>query len=75
MVSRLEEAFCADARHSQWDIPALINEARAPEGFPLINLGAWNGDPIVIQAIKEKIDTKQEGSPESMIFRMQSGGK
>ncbi|MGD9048354.1 MAG: hypothetical protein PVF77_09890 [Anaerolineae bacterium] len=65
MVSRLEEAFCADAMHSQWDIPALINEARVHERFPLINLGAWNDDPIVIQAIKEKIDTKREGPPES----------
>ena len=31
-------------------------EAEYPEGFPIINLGAWNDDPIVIQAIKEKID-------------------
>jgi sirohydrochlorin ferrochelatase len=51
-------AISADAMHSQWDIPALVNEAKVPEGFPLINLGAWNDDPIVIQAIKEKIDTR-----------------
>lgn len=51
-------AISADAIHSQWDIPALVNEARVPEGFPLINLGAWNDDPIVIQAIKEKIDAQ-----------------
>ena len=31
------------------------------EWFPLINLGAWNDDPIVIQAIKEKIDAQLEG--------------
>jgi serine/threonine protein kinase len=43
-------------------IPALVNEARVPEGFPLINLGAWNDDPIVIEAIKEKIDSKR-GEP------------
>jgi hypothetical protein len=42
--------------HSQYDIPALVNEARVPDTIPLINLGAWNDDPIVIQAIKEKID-------------------
>lgn len=53
-------AISADAMHSQWDIPTLVNEARVPEGFPLINLGAWNDDPIVIQAIKEKIDAKME---------------
>jgi hypothetical protein len=51
-------AISADAIHSQWDVPALVNEAKVPEGFPLVNLGAWNDDPIVIRAIKEKIDTK-----------------
>ena len=49
-------AISADAMHSQYDIPALVNEARVPDTIPLINLGAWNNDPIVIQAIKEKID-------------------
>ena len=38
----------------QYDIPALVHKARVPEGYLLINLGAWNNDPIVIQAIKEK---------------------
>jgi len=51
-------AISADAMHSQWDIPTLVNKSRVPEGYPLINLGAWNDDPIVIQAIKEKIDAK-----------------
>lgn len=46
----------ADAIHSQYDIPTLVHEAKFPEGFPVINLGAWNDNPIVIQAIKEKID-------------------
>ena len=49
-------AISADAIHSQYDIPALVYKAEYPEGFPVINLGAWNDDPIVIQAIKEKID-------------------
>jgi protoheme ferro-lyase len=49
-------AMSADAMHSQYDIPELVHEADYPEGFPIINLGAWNDDPIVIQAIKEKID-------------------
>ena len=53
-------AISADAIHSQYDIPALVNEAQVPDGFPLINLGAWNDDPIVIQAIKEKIDAQME---------------
>jgi protoheme ferro-lyase len=49
-------AISADAIHSQYDIPDLVHEAKVPEGFPIINLGAWNDDPIVIKAIKEKID-------------------
>lgn len=49
-------AISADSIHSQYDIPELIHEAEIPEGFPIINLGAWNDDPIVISAIKEKID-------------------
>ena len=53
-------AISADAMHSQYDIPALVEEADVPEGYPLINLGAWNDDPIVIAAIKAKIDTLME---------------
>ncbi len=49
-------AISADAIHSQYDIPDLVYEADFPEGFPVLNMGAWNDDPIVIQAIKEKID-------------------
>jgi len=49
-------AISADAIHSQYDNPELVHEADFPEGFPVINLGAWNDDPIIIQAIKEKID-------------------
>jgi sirohydrochlorin ferrochelatase len=53
-------AISADAIHSQYDVPALVEEARVPDGLPLINLGAWNDDPIVIEAIKEKIDVKRQ---------------
>lgn len=49
-------AISADSIHSQYDIPELVQKARLPQGFPVINLGAWNDDPLVIQAIKEKID-------------------
>jgi sirohydrochlorin ferrochelatase len=49
-------AISADSIHSQYDIPELISKARVPAEFPMVNLGAWNDDPIVIQAIKEKID-------------------
>ncbi len=53
-------AISADAMHSQYDNPELVYEVEFPEGFPVINLGAWNDDPIVIQAIKEKIDPFME---------------
>jgi sirohydrochlorin ferrochelatase len=53
-------AISADAIHSQYDIPELIHKAALPEDFPVINLGAWNNDPIVIRAIKEKIDPFME---------------
>jgi len=35
-----------------------------PAGFPLVNLGAWNDDPLVIQAIKERVDRQMaSGGP------------
>lgn len=49
-------AISADAIHSQYDTPALVAKARTPEGMSTVNLGAWNDEPLVIQAIKEKID-------------------
>jgi protoheme ferro-lyase len=53
-------AISADAIHSQYDVPDLIHEARVPDGLPLINCGAWNDDPLVIRAIKEKTDAQLE---------------
>jgi protoheme ferro-lyase len=49
-------AISADSIHSQYDIPADIQKAKLPADVQTINLGGWNDDPIVIQAIKEKID-------------------
>jgi hypothetical protein len=49
-------AISADAIHSQYDVPDLVREADFPPDFPAVNLGAWNNHPLVIQAIKEKID-------------------
>ena len=48
-------AISADAIHSQYDVPWLVNEANVPEEVELVNLGAWNDHPLVIRAIKEKI--------------------
>jgi len=57
-VMYFSAAISADALHSQYDVPELVNQARVRDGFSLMNLGAWNDDPIVIQAIKEKIDAR-----------------
>lgn len=49
-------AISADSMHSQYDVPHLVSRARIPRDFPVVNLGAWNDDPLVIRAIKEKIE-------------------
>jgi protoheme ferro-lyase len=49
-------AISADAIHSQYDTPDLVAGAYLPAAVARVNLGAWNDDPLVIQAIKEKID-------------------
>lgn len=46
----------ADAIHSQYDIPQLVYKAEIPKDIDLIDLGAWNNHPMVIEAIKECID-------------------
>jgi sirohydrochlorin ferrochelatase len=56
-------AISADGIHSQWDVPALVNKAEVSPDIALVNLGAWNNDPLVIQAIKEKIDRLMHGEP------------
>jgi protoheme ferro-lyase len=53
-------AISAESIHSQYDIPELVYEADVPEEVSIVNLGAWNDDPVVIQAIKEKIDALME---------------
>lgn len=53
-------AISADSIHSQYDVPELIHEAQIPEGFPVINMGAWNDHPLAIQAIKELVLNQME---------------
>ena len=49
-------AISADSIHSMCDLPELIAKCKIPKDVEVINLGAWNDDPLVIDAIKEKID-------------------
>jgi len=58
-------AISADSIHSQFDVPDLVEKAHAPDSVRTVNLGAWNDDPIVIAAIKEKIDA-QMAAPKAL---------
>lgn len=49
-------AISADSMHSQYDNPELVERARVPGHIRIANLGAWNDDPLVIAAIKERVD-------------------
>lgn len=58
-------AISADSIHSQYDIPELVQRARHPKGFQIVNLGAWNDDPQVIRAIQLKICAVAERHPQA----------
>jgi len=49
-------AISADGIHSQSDIPELVEKAKASKQVEVIDLGAWNDHPLVIKAIREKIE-------------------
>lgn len=49
-------AISAEAIHSQSDIPEMVHEYPFPPGMEVVNMGAWNAYPLVIKAIKERID-------------------
>ncbi len=49
-------SISASSLHSLYDIPEAVMHSGLPEGVEVINLGAWDDDPIVIRAIKERVD-------------------
>ncbi len=53
-------SISADSIHSQYDIPELIKQAKVHKNVKLINMGAWNNHPLVIKAIKERIEEQLE---------------
>jgi len=50
-------AISAASIHSEADVPELVEQAEISTAIELVNLGAWNDDPLVIAAIQHKIDT------------------
>jgi hypothetical protein len=49
-------SISADAIHSQCDIPDLVYADKVPDDVKLVNMGAWDNNPLTIRAIKERID-------------------
>ena len=48
-------SISASSLHSLYDIPEAVIESGLPECVEVVNLGAWDDDPLVIQAIKERV--------------------
>jgi len=48
-------SISASSLHSLYDIPEAVVAAGLPKGVEVVNLGAWDDDPLVIQAIKERV--------------------
>jgi protoheme ferro-lyase len=48
-------SISASSLHSLYDIPEAVRAAGLPAGVEVVNLGAWDDDPLVIQAILENL--------------------
>ncbi len=48
-------SISAPSIHSEYDVPAEVERAKLPDDIQVINLGAWGYDPLVLQAIREKL--------------------
>ncbi|OGD58935.1 hypothetical protein A3K78_07685 [Candidatus Bathyarchaeota archaeon RBG_13_52_12] len=49
-------SISAGAIHSQCDVPDLVYAAKVPDDVKLVNMGAWDNNPLTIMAILERID-------------------
>jgi protoheme ferro-lyase len=52
-------SISASSLHSLYDIPHAVVEAGLPRAVEVVNLGAWDDDPIAIRAIKEQVEKLQ----------------
>jgi sirohydrochlorin ferrochelatase len=48
-------SISADSIHSDIQVPEAVHQVAIPQGVKVVNLGAWGVDPLVIQAIGQKI--------------------
>ena len=55
-------SISASSLHSLYDIPEAVRAAGVPDGVEVVNLGAWDDDPIVIRAIRERVDACRPGT-------------
>jgi protoheme ferro-lyase len=49
-------SISASSLHSLHKIPEAVVKSGLPESVEVVNLGAWDDDPIVIRAIKERVE-------------------
>ncbi|HEX5149188.1 MAG TPA: ferrochelatase [Candidatus Limnocylindrales bacterium] len=56
-------SISASSLHSLYDIPEAVTAAGIPAGVEVVNLGAWDDDPLVIRAIKERVDACRAQAP------------
>ena len=48
-------SISATSLHSEYDIPDAVRAANLPDEIEIINMGAWNNDPLVIEAIRDQL--------------------
>ena len=48
-------SISADSIHSDIQVPEAVHSVPNPGGVEMVNLGAWGDDPLVIDAIRQKI--------------------
>lgn len=56
LILVFSSSISAEGIHSAYEIPEMLSEVPLPEQVRMINLGAWNDHPLVLQAIAERIE-------------------
>lgn len=57
LILVFSSSISAEGIHSTYEIPHMLSEVPLPKGVRLLNLGAWNDHPLVLQAIAERIES------------------